>query len=260
MKITALVENTSKKGWPVEHGLSLYIETVDHRILFDTGQSRLFMENAERAGIKLEEADICILSHGHYDHGGGLKDFTTINRSALIYMNKNAFGLHYHGEDRYIGLNRKWLEDKEFMDRVRFTDSSFDIDDGLSICCPQNDKRIDMGSAGLTVKEKERFIPEDFRHEHYLLIREGGKRILISGCSHQGIINIMEWFKPDIMIGGFHFMHQKLDETLRGYARILAGYDTIYYTCHCTGAEQFEFLKTEIEKLYYLSEGETVIF
>ena len=98
-------------------------------------------------------------------------------------------------------------------------------------------------------------VPDDFRHEHYLLLEENGKRVLISGCSHRGIINIMEWFKPDVLIGGFHFNKLPLDGALRSYAETLASYDTDYYTCHCTGVEQFEYMKRFMPRLNYLSTG-----
>ncbi len=255
MNITALVENTTKLDCPVEHGLSLYIETEKHKILFDTGQGSLFSENATRFGIDLAKVDLCILSHGHYDHGGGLKEFTDINKEAPIYMNKNAFGLHYHGSERYIGLNRDWIEDEEFQRRVIYTDGGYKIDEELEIFAPGAKSKIDMGSAGLCVKDGGIFAPEDFRHEHYLMIEEGGKRVLISGCSHRGIINIMEWFKPDVLVGGFHFMKHELDDELVEYATALAKFDTMYYTCHCTGVDQYNFIKPHIERMSYLSEG-----
>ena len=94
----------------------------------------------------------------------------------------------------------------------------------------------------------------------YLLIKENGKRVLFSGCSHKGILNITEWFEPDVLIGGFHFM--KLDpstkdaDVLTAAADELLSYDAKYYTCHCTGIEQFEFLKRIMgDKLSYLSTG-----
>ena len=74
MKITALLENkTNREDMLTEHGLSLYIETEKHKILFDMGQSDLFAKNAAALGIDLSSVDIAVLSHGHYDHGGGVK-------------------------------------------------------------------------------------------------------------------------------------------------------------------------------------------
>ena len=254
MRVVALVENTTNKDLATEHGLSLYIETSGHKILFDTGQSDLFARNAEKSGIDLNSVDICILSHGHYDHGGGLKTFSIINGTAPIYMNKNAFGLHYNGEERYIGLNRDWLHDEDLQRRIIYTDGGMEIDEGLSLVAPGDQRKIDMGSAGLCVKENDVYRQEDFRHEHYLMLKENGKRILISGCSHQGIINIMDWYKPDLLIGGFHFMKQEIGETLKGYGEMLDKYETDYYTCHCTGVEQYKFLKQYMKHLHYLSE------
>ena len=258
MKIIALVENTTKKDLPTEHGLSLYIETAGHKILFDTGQSDLFAHNAEKLGIDLKTVDICILSHGHYDHGGGLKMFATINDKAPIYMHTNAFGLHYHGEERYIGLNRDWLQDNALQDRIVYTDGACIIDEELSIVPPGEKKVVNMGSAGLCIKENGVFSPEGFRHEHYLLINTNGRRVLISGCSHQGIINIMDWYKPDILVGGFHFMKLELRDLLQKYGEMLDSYSAEYYTCHCTGVEQYDFLKHYMKHLHYLSEGEEI--
>ena len=78
------------------------------------------------------------------------------------------------------------------------------------------------------------FIPDDFRHEHYLLIEEGGKRVLISGCSHAGILDIVEWFSPDVLVGGFHVSRMALGVELTALGEALAAHSTDYYTCHCT--------------------------
>ncbi len=258
MKVVALIENTTKLGCPVEHGLSLYIETKRHRILFDTGQGNLFAENAKRFGVDLAGVDLCVLSHGHYDHGGGLKEFTEINRTAPIYINAHAFEPHYHGEDRYIGLNQDWLKGSDFVNRLVFVDGPLKIDEELEILSPKKEKRVNMGDDGLQVKEKSMYVPDDFRHEHYLLIKENGKRVLLSGCSHQGVINIVSWYKPDVLIGGFHVRHHDLDEELSSFGKMLNEYGAEYYTCHCTGVEQYEFLARHMDKLHYLSEGETI--
>ena len=251
MKITALTENTAACGLPVEHGLSLFIEQDGRALLFDMGQTDLFAQNAARLGVDLAAVDIAVLSHGHYDHGGGLRRFLELNQKAPVYLSRHAFEPHFNGE-RYIGLDVS-LRDS---DRLIFTDGVTKIADGITLySCSDREKVLDSGSFGLNMEQDGKLVPDDFRHEHYLLLEENGKRVLISGCSHRGIINIMEWFKPDVLIGGFHFNKLPLDGALRSYAETLASYDTDYYTCHCTGVEQFEYMKRFMPRLNYLSTG-----
>lgn len=78
MLIKVLIENTAiSKDFGCEHGLSLYIETGDRKILFDVGASELFLENAKKLGVDVSDVDYLVISHGHYDHGGGLRAFLT---------------------------------------------------------------------------------------------------------------------------------------------------------------------------------------
>jgi 7,8-dihydropterin-6-yl-methyl-4-(beta-D-ribofuranosyl)aminobenzene 5'-phosphate synthase len=119
-------------------------------------------------------------------------------------------------------------------------------------------------SSGLVVMRGGEMLPEDFIHEQYLVIEEGDKKVLITGCSHKGILNIMHWMKdspPDVVIGGFHLMHNDFSEESRNklddLAARLAEYETVYYTCHCTGINQYEYLKARMNKnLYYISAGQ----
>ncbi len=256
MKITALVENTScDPDLGAEHGLSLYIETRRQKILFDMGQTDLFVSNAERLGINLSEVDLAVLSHGHYDHGGGLRRFLEINKRATVYLSRYAFEAHYNGTEKYIGLDLS-LEGNR---RLEFTDDTKLIDNGLTLySCNNSPKTISLGSFGLNAVIDGECLPDDFRHEQYLLIEEDGKSVLISGCSHKGILNIVEWFKPDILVGGFHFSKLPLDEALVRYAKYLDSFQTAFYPCHCTGMAQYEFMKTYMERLYYLSAGQSI--
>ena len=109
MRIVNLVENTvCDNGCGAEHGLSYYIETKKHKILMDTGASDLFLKNAKKLGIDLTKVDILVLSHGHFDHGGGILSFAEINSTAKIYVQESAFGGFYKEEQegyRYIGLD-----------------------------------------------------------------------------------------------------------------------------------------------------------
>ena len=258
MKITALLENTSHTdGMLTEHGLSLYIETGECNILFDMGQTDAFYENAKTLGIDLSGVDIAVLSHGHYDHGGGLAKFLEINSRAKVYMRKDAFLPYYNAKGKYIGLDTELLTEK----RIVFTDNGADeysITDGITLFSCNSRKRYhSFGAFGLTRKAGEELIPDDFRHEHYLQI-EGEKCVVISGCSHNGILDITRWFAPDVLIGGFHLSKMPLGTELEDIAKKLSEQDTLYYTCHCTGTEQYEYMKKHMQNLRYLSCGDSI--
>ena len=261
MKIQVLMENTAGcENILTEHGLSLYIETGDHRILFDCGQSGNFAENAKRMGVDLSRVDMAVLSHGHYDHGGGLISFMEINPTAPIYVSQYAFEEHWHGTSRNIGLN-KGLQTST---RLIKTGDFHKLDDGLMLySCNGRSMPYGLDAAGLTVQRDGEFVPEDFRHEQYLLVEENGKKILFSGCSHKGILNIETWFQPDVLIGGFHL--KQLDPAgedrsrLQQTAELLQMFPTRYWTCHCTGVPQYKFLKEIMgPQLEYLAAGQTL--
>lgn len=257
MRIVTLMENTaSRDTLAAEHGLSLYIETGDCKLLFDAGQSGAFADNAEKLGIDLAQVDVAVLSHGHYDHGGGLTRFLRINDKAAVWMSPYAFDLHYNASGKDIGLDPIL----QGSPRIRFAEEGQRLGPGLTlysrIGCPYG-----IQPFGLTVREGSMQVPEDFRHEQYLLIEEAGKRVLISGCSHRGILNIMQWFRPDVLVGGFHFMTlDPQSEDLAQAAAALKRYPCRYYTGHCTGQEQFTTLKDIMgQRLQGLSGGTEIL-
>ena len=285
MKITVLTENTISKNAEIsklplqgEHGLSLFIQTQNKNILFDMGQTNLFAKNASLLGINLQTVDFAILSHGHYDHGGlssplpatlkneyfGIEAFAHINQKAPIFINSNAFSQNYNANKKYIGLNQELLQSK-IAERFIFVQDEKEITQNIKLfSCNSYKKSVATNAFGLMQLQNGTFVPDNFNHEHYLLIQENDKKILISGCSHKGILNIVEWFKPDFLIGGFHFKSldvenpcQKIE--LESYAKKLASYNTKYFTCHCTGTQQFEILKSIMkEKVEYISTGDVI--
>lgn len=252
MKVTVLAENTTcAENVIVQHGLSLYLETGDLRILFDMGQSDAFIQNAQILGVDLSKVDIAVLSHGHYDHGGGLEAFLQINQKAPVYIHETAFGAYYNGTEKYIGLNLSLLGNP----RLISTKGSLQLTPNLYLrdC---NDLGWQFDSWGLTKREGEVFSPDDFGHEQYLEIREGQKRILVSGCSHKGILNIADHFQPDVLIGGFHLNKQEDQLELQKIAEQLLAGNTCYFTGHCTGQNQFATMKAVMKKrLESLSTG-----
>lgn len=132
MVIEVLVENrTSSPDFSCEHGLSLYIETGKHKILFDMGGSNIFLENAQKMGVDLSLVDIGILSHGHSDHGGGLPAFLALNKNAQIYIHEKADEGHYarRNQDKIaeIGILPQVME----APKVIRTKGDWQVDDGL---------------------------------------------------------------------------------------------------------------------------------
>ena len=243
MHVVTLLENTAcSQELSCEHGLSLYIEAADLKILFDAGQSGAFADNAQKLGVDLSKVDIAILSHGHYDHGGGLARFLELNVTAPVYVHKDAFIPHYNGSEKYIGLDQALLN----SGRLVFVEDTVQLAPGITLYGGSIPLPYPIDPAGLTMLEKGQYLPEDFRHEQYLIIEEMGKKVCFSGCSHRGILNIAGHFCPDVLVGGFHFMNLTAEKDalrLTAAARKLLEYPTVYYTGHCTGAAAFDFMK-----------------
>ena len=257
MKITVLCEDTcAREGLAAEHGLSLYVEAGGHKILFDMGQSDLFWRNAEALGVDLSAVDVAVLSHGHYDHGGGLSTFLARNQRADVYVSKHAFGDYYSSPEKYIGLDKR-LRD---CPRVKLVGEYEKIAEGLELfACNEREAHVPVCAYGLTEFLDGVHAPDRFLHEQYLLL-DG--ETLISGCSHKGILNVVRWLPARRVIGGFHFV--KLDPAGEGRtvldaaAESLNGTGADLYTCHCTGVPQYQYLKERMPRLHYLSVGDVL--
>ena len=245
MRISVLAENTAASDKLVaEHGLSLLIETQSARILFDAGASSVFAENAVTMGIDLLGVDIAVLSHGHYDHGGGLPRFLELNTHAPVWVSPHAFDAHFNAQGKDIGLSPALIS----CPRLRTAQHAVqELAPGITLhqasCVPCCYPAAGAGMSAIIDGQRE---ADDFRHEQYLLIEEHGKRILLSGCSHRGILNIVNHFKPDVLIGGFHLMRSNA-ETCAQTGKLLASFPTRYYTGHCTGDTATEILRHHMQ-------------
>ena len=273
MRIINLVENTEGPMLcRAEHGLSFYIETSNHRVLMDAGASDLFAENAKRLGVDLSAVDEAVLSHGHYDHGGGFACFLRINDKAPVYVQKTAFGeyySHHHAEDapRYIGLSRTLYD----FGRICFVEGNKRIDDELFLFS-DIPYRVPSPSANadLMTRKGDTFSPDDFCHEQCLVVTEGTRRVLFSGCAHHGILNVMASFRdifgadPDIAISGFHLMKDRPYTDgdvaeLEKIALCLRETSTQFYTGHCTSLAGYEIMKRIMGgQLEYVHSGDEI--
>ena len=272
MKVTTLLENkTTCDALRCEHGLSLYIETREHRILFDSGASDAFWKNAETLGIDLAQVDIAFLSHAHNDHCGGLLTFLEGNKTAKVYLQKEAFGDYYvvtPAKCAYIGLDPKL---REYADRFVMAEGVTKLDDELTLFSGIKTHEL-LSEANATLREKvgEDYPRDPFRHEQDLLVTEDGKSVLFAGCAHCGIVNIINRAEdvlgcaPDAVFAGFHLYNpslgqpepRKLVDAVGERLRALR--ETRYITGHCTGDEAYAWLKEKLgDRLSYMATGTT---
>lgn len=262
MKITALVENISDGSVRSAHGLSFYIETKMHKLLFDVGPNSTLFENAEKKNIDLSQVDTVIISHGHKDHGGALKRFLEINKTAKIYLQQSAFDKH---SVKVLFLKISVSLDKNLADdrRIVLVNGNYKIDDELMLFTAKYSGGFHSQANMNLYAGKEL---DDFRHEHNLLIREN-KNVVLMGCGHSGVINILKSVpdvRPAYCIGGFHVFdpvsrktvpRSQLDELS---AAINEFEDVKIYTCHCTGTDAYKYLKNKNNNISYIKCGKTL--
>ncbi len=262
MKITALVENNARGTLRPVHGLALYIETRLHKLLFDLGPDDTLFHNAALRGIDLAAVDTVILSHGHYDHGGALRQFLEVNSRATVYVQRSAFLPHFGmdgGGKRDIGLDPLLLQSP----RLCLLEGDTVIDEELQVFVVTGAQKCHSPANDTLYQEDA---PDAFVHEQNLILTEEGTA-LIMGCGHTGIVNILEKaerFRPSLCIGGFHLHNPKTNrcvdhsllEEIAGHLRRYPGLR--YYTCHCTGPEAYAYLAERVEELHYLACGDAI--
>lgn len=272
MRIITLVENQSiLPELGAEHGLSLFVEVGKRSILFDMGKGDLFLKNAEVLGCSVASVDMAILSHGHYDHGGGLSAFFSANDHARVYVRKSAFLPHRsnrpNGELANIGLDAA-LQDSE---RICFTSELETLDDTLTLYSGVMERELFSDCNATILKLRDDVaVPDDFLHEQNLILRDGSKAVLIAGCAHCGIVNILNRAAeilgrmPDVVVGGFHLQNpttkkSEPESRIRAIGEVLRKTGSVFYTGHCTGEEAYDLLKKQLgDRLQTLHAG-TVI-
>jgi 7,8-dihydropterin-6-yl-methyl-4-(beta-D-ribofuranosyl)aminobenzene 5'-phosphate synthase len=265
MKITTLIENRPSRTdsrLVAEWGLSLHIRFNEYEILFDTGASGAFAKNADHLGVSVSSIDAAVLSHHHYDHGGGFRRFLELNARAQVYLGEApkgaCFGRICGVLKKYAGLDKTLMPD--YRDRFVTVREPAEILPNVfllpHLLCNHTKP---AGNKYLFLEKDHVCAPDDFTHEIVMAIRENGKLAIFTGCAHNGILNMVDTvaaaFKNvpiKAVIGGFHFaglplfdfMAESKTEVQRT-ARLLLEYPVdLTYTGHCTGGKAFKILKS----------------
>lgn len=246
-KITTLVENcVYGRKLQAEHGLSLYIETSGHRLLFDTGASDLFIRNARLLHIDLQKVDYLILSHGHSDHTGGLRYFLELNTQATVVCKREIFSPKFKDE-RENGMMHTQNLDRS---RFRFITKQTELLPGVFLF-PSIDiiNQADTHFERFWVQQEDGCkIPDTFQDELAVVLVEPEGFSVLSACSHRGITNILRTVQaafPEspckLLLGGFHIhnaekqKYQVIADYLQEYLPRQIG------VCHCTGVDKYAF-------------------
>lgn len=279
MKVTVLIENHDDRegrGLATEHGLALLVDTDGGSFLLDTGASGRFLENARRLGRRIDDVACAAISHGHYDHGGGVRAFLEENPRAPVFVQRGAFEGHYARDGqaarRSIGLEPDLIE--RHRGRFVFVDESAEMLAGV---------RLEAAITGAhpLPRDTERFSraaptgcePDDFSHEMMVVVREGGGLVVLSGCSHRGVLNVLEAAERRhpgepvrALLGGFHLVDPspgregEPEREIVRIGRLLRDREGLrVWTGHCTGPRAFAILQRELgDRMGLLSTG-TVI-
>ncbi|WP_372650667.1 MBL fold metallo-hydrolase [Draconibacterium sp.] len=210
LSITILTDNTAGGRFLAEHGLSYVVEIDNEKILFDAGHSDVFLKNAAKLNINIEkEVKTVVLSHGHWDHGNGLKHL----QSKTLITHPDSFSLRYRKADHTIvglELSKNEIEKqftlKENRDSLQLTENLFFLGE-----IPRNNDFENQSTSFEFADGSDDFIPDDSA----LAAIVNNELVVITGCSHSGICNICEHAKKvtgvdkiKAVVGGFHLKEQ----------------------------------------------------
>lgn len=280
MKITSLIDNQrlpQREDLQAEHGLALSIITSESHMLFDSGISGAFLDNAQRLDVDLSQVSLAVLSHHHYDHGNGLIKFLDANSKVKVYLRRsNTEALYVHPFlwlKRYIGLDETLFQ--RYAQNLVFTDEFSEIAPNVYILTRIGQRHpLPKGNRYLYMHTEQGARLDDFAHELILVVRENGGLVVFTGCSHRGILNmldaVLEHFPGQTIkavFGGFHQIGNPLFKGMAGSKKdieelgdALVQYPVEkFYTGHCTGAKAYGILKGVMgPKLEYFATGSQV--
>lgn len=219
VSITVLVENTAEgRGLMAEHGLALWIDDGSQCVLFDTGQGGVLLANAYRLGIDLSRLDAVVLSHGHYDHTGGLADALRGRHPSAIYAHPDAlkpkFGRNKDGTGRSIGISDTVERAvHRHRDRLVVTEKPTAIGNGFMVTgtVPRVTEFEDTG--GPFFLDTQCHTPDPLNDDQAVFFNSPRGTVVLLGCAHAGVINTLHYVRQltgqrpiHAVLGGMHLV------------------------------------------------------
>lgn len=259
-QVTILVDNHAGEGFVAEHGLSLWIETENKRILFDTGQGRALENNARVFGIDLAKTTAVVLSHGHYDHTGGIPQVLQQARNTNVYCHPAMVLPRYsirNGMPKPIQIPLASMAaiDKLSLEHLHWVQQPVFLSDNIGLTGPIPRETDFEDTGGPFYLNPQGTSADPIEDDLALWIRTDDGVIVCVGCSHAGLVNTLNHvqrlshgLKVRAIIGGFHLLNasrERLEQTITAL-RLLE--PDMVVPCHCTGELAVAVLRNALGK------------
>lgn len=246
--VTVLVENTVHgRALQAEHGLSFLIRTQRHCILFDTGQTDLIVKNAPALDVPLSEVDVVALSHGHYDHTGGLRAVREMAPRSRIYLHPAAlapkFAGNRDGSSRYVGMNEASREAvRNAKPSVVWTTKPTSIAEGVFVTGEIPRRNLFEDTGGRFFLDEGCKAPDPLMDDQALFFDTPEGIVVLLGCAHAGVVNTVEYIRKmtcnrpiHTVLGGFHLLEASPERMSKTVKAIRNWNLQRIAPAHCTG-------------------------
>jgi len=251
VSVTVLVENSAQgHGLLAEHGLAFWIEIGPRRILFDAGQTDIVSHNAALLDIDLSSMDAMVLSHGHYDHTGGLPAIARSNtrreQGVVAYAHPRAMEDKYarnaDGTGRYIGMAADSKTALHTSFGLRKTEAPIEVDEGLMVTGPIPRVTDFEDTGGPFFTDAECLQPDDLTDDQAAFLETSAGTVVILGCAHAGIVNTLRYIaqltpnRPiHTVMGGTHLVTANERRMTKTVEALRAIDIQRLFPLHCTG-------------------------
>ncbi|MEA5084803.1 MAG: MBL fold metallo-hydrolase [Lachnospiraceae bacterium] len=274
LRITTLIENNpdDKNELCFEHGLSLLIEADGKRILFDTGQSGDFIKNAFALNQNLENLDFVIISHGHYDHSGGFEKLVEkVKKVPQLVVGEEFFRPKYKtlSENEYkfngVSFSEDYISEKGILLNKVKEDVAYLTENIIVFHHFKQSNDFEKRNSKFFYKENKNYFPDEFDDEICLGIATEKGLFVIAGCSHVGIVNILNTIAERVttpiyaVIGGTHLVEASAERIEKTIASLKNMKIQLVAVSHCTGQEGIRSISCEFkEKFLYNNTGKII--